>query len=391
MYVDSANKKTENTRLLGELYESLQGRPLVLYGPMVIGTSILGFFNQLGLPITHLCDVEGNEGEIHGIPLISARALKNDMTEATVVVCPPDDEFDCQKSLADMGFSKERILPWKWVSVLLLNHLLLISGSQFQCHIDKYAWAYDLFDDNKSKLTVLDRLCYYLCNTDLKINTRCSQYFEDDYIQISAGEIFADCGGYTGDTVLEFIRRANSAGVGYSNIYSFEPGQKNYLQAVENTAIYPNVTIIPKGLWSSETELEYFENSDSLGSSFMGKAQSLFMGLGQIGLMSVAQPGDPRGTAFTVPVTTLDSFFAGKPDSELPTFIKMDIEGSEKEALIGARDIIRRVKPKLAICAYHKPEDVYSLPQTIMKIRNDYRFALRHYTQGWAETVLYAV
>ena len=72
-------------------------------------------------------------------------------------------------------------------------------------------------------------------------------------------------------------------------------------------------------------------------------------------------------------MTALDMFFQ---EREAPTFIKMDIEGAEKEALIGAEQIIRCHKPKLAICVYHKPEDIYVLPELINSFREDYRFYL---------------
>lgn len=87
----------------------------------------------------------------------------------------------------------------------------------------------------------------------------------------------------------------------------------------------------------------------------------------------------------------LFTFFEEYPDSELPTFIKFDIEGAENEALIGSTDIIRRRKPKLAICAYHKIDDIYKLPRTIIGIRNDYKFALRQHVYGRSEMVLYAI
>lgn len=45
-----------------------------------------------------------------------------------------------------------------------------------------------------------------------------------------------------------------------------------------------------------------------------------------------------------------------------PTFIKMDIEGSEQEALKGCKRILKELKPKLALCVYHKPEDLFEIP-----------------------------
>lgn len=81
-----------------------------------------------------------------------------------------------------------------------------------------------------------------------------------------------------------------------------------------------------------------------------------------------------------------------------PSLINMDIEGAENEAIRGAADVIRRYRPVLAVCAYHRPEDLCVLPQTINSITNDYVFFLRKYPnfQGSLhnsreEIVLYAV
>ena len=92
----------------------------------------------------------------------------------------------------------------------------------------------------------------------------------------------------------------------------------------------------------------------------------------------------------TVPVTSIDSVFLNK--TEYPTFIKMDIEGAEKAALRGAENTIRTYKPKLAICVYHKMEDVYKLPQLICSYRTDYQYVLHHYdANSMCETVMYAI
>ncbi len=76
--------------------------------------------------------------------------------------------------------------------------------------------------------------------------------------------------------------------------------------------------------------------------------------------------------------------------NEKVTFIKMDIEGAEYDALCGARKIIASQKPKLAICVYHKAEDIIEIPRLILDINPDYKFALRHYSLFDTETVLYA-
>ena len=84
----------------------------------------------------------------------------------------------------------------------------------------------------------------------------------------------------------------------------------------------------------------------------------------------------------------MDTFFR---DKEAPTFIKMDIEGAEKEAILGAENIIRIQKPKMAVSIYHKREDIWELPKLLLEMNPEYRFYLRHYSFRDAETVLYAV
>ena len=87
----------------------------------------------------------------------------------------------------------------------------------------------------------------------------------------------------------------------------------------------------------------------------------------------------------------MDLFFADKPQEQWPTIIKMDIEGEEKEALLGAEQIIRTQKPQMIICAYHKPEDIYELLQTILKIRDDYKISFWQIGRSFWDIILYAV
>jgi hypothetical protein len=123
-----------------------------------------------------------------------------------------------------------------------------------------------------------------------------------------------------------------------------------------------NFTLFETGLWSADDTLNF--TSTSAGDSRI----------------------NAEGTAIIQGVS-LDKVLKG----EKATFIKMDIEGSELEALKGAQNTIRMYKPMLAVCVYHKPEDILELPLYIKELVPEYRLYFRHYSMSHCETVLYAV
>ena len=85
-------------------------------------------------------------------------------------------------------------------------------------------------------------------------------------------------------------------------------------------------------------------------------------------------------------VVSLDSCITDKV-----TFIKMDIEGAELNALKGSREIIKKYKPRLAVSVYHKKEDLIEIPLYIKELVPEYKLYIRHYSNAAIETVLYAV
>ena len=82
------------------------------------------------------------------------------------------------------------------------------------------------------------------------------------------------------------------------------------------------------------------------------------------------------------------------PDSvcKSATYIKMDVEGAEYETLLGCKRLIRECKPKLAVSAYHRAGDIFTLPLLIARLNPDYKIYLRHhkYLPSW-ESNLYCV
>ena len=90
---------------------------------------------------------------------------------------------------------------------------------------------------------------------------------------------------------------------------------------------------------------------------------------------------------YVIDVVALDEIVYDKR----PTFIKMDIEGAEQEALRGCERILKEFKTKLAVCVYHKPEDLFEIPIFIKKANLKYQLFLRQYANSRTETVLYAL
>ncbi|BBF44128.1 methyltransferase FkbM [Lachnospiraceae bacterium KM106-2] len=192
------------------------------------------------------------------------------------------------------------------------------------------------------------------------------QYFDLEAMTPACeGEVFVDVGAFDGKTSLEFFGWCNGNGF----VYAFEPDGKNQ-QKLSSNLEQDQVPyeIVPKGAWSEKTTL-YFEEKSN-GTSCITDTVS-------------------ERNVFEIPVTTLDEVF--KNTDRIATFVKMDIEGSELEALKGARGLIEEHRPKLAISIYHKDEDIWELPKLILKYKSDYKFYLRHYSLTSAETVLYAI
>ena len=96
------------------------------------------------------------------------------------------------------------------------------------------------------------------------------------------------------------------------------------------------------------------------------------------------------GTIKNAKIKSVEFVSLDKAIIEPITFIKMDIEGSEMRALKGAKQIITTYKPKLAICIYHKLDDLWRIPQYIHSLVPEYKFYIRHHSILYSDTVLYA-
>jgi len=240
-------------------------------------------------------------------------------------------------------------------------------------YIPRFERAFSLFDDALSKKLVIDKIRYHVFEPKME---PVSAYFDTEMFSQSENEVLVDGGAFDGQTAIEFAQVFNGK---YAHIYCFEPTRSSYEQAVENLRGYARVDVINKGLYSSDTVLQFKD----FGADQWNSTNDYFMGHEWNG------PAMDY-TITEVPVTSLDLFFREKPESEYPTIIKLDIEGSEREALLGMRHVLNTSHPKLIICAYHKPEDYYELAETIHELCPGYRLKLRHYTDNILESIIFA-
>jgi FkbM family methyltransferase len=188
-------------------------------------------------------------------------------------------------------------------------------------------------------------------------------YFPHDVPPWTTPSRFVDCGAYEGDT-LEQIR---ARGFPLAAVAAFEPDAghlpklaatlRELAASAESTPAY----LWPCAVHSRTTQLRF---AAGLGTS-----------------SGVSAQGEE-----IVPAVALDDVLAGFA----PTFIKMDIEGSEYDALLGAREIIRRHRPGLAICVYHRAQHLWQIPLLIHSWDLGYRFWLRIHARSGYELVLYA-
>lgn len=190
-----------------------------------------------------------------------------------------------------------------------------------------------------------------------------SQYF-NEITATHNKDVFVDCGAFCGDTAEEFIHWTKG---NYYKIYAIEPDPKNCtaLKDLIKKNQYPNVEIIPFGVWNEQTTLTF---SSGAGSS-----------------SAVMTEGD-----ICIEVDTIDHILNGNPAS----LLKMDLEGSELMALHGAERTIRQSRPALAICVYHRPEDLITIPQYIKSFdtaNRRYHLFLREHHWDGSELVLYAI
>lgn len=334
---------------------------VVLYGGGSNIIQIIKWLKSENIFPQYIIDIDDKKsGEfIEGAEIINPLQIKNKIKNpeiyftfiTTTYYLIEIEKMKITKMLFDNGLDKQYYL--------LENNILArfsyreIPSSKFYYNREKLLWALDVMADDESKEILIEYIRIFLENDSYRLGQLATEdkywgtidnknsiyeHFED--------EILVNCGSFIGDTIYSYIDN----GYSFSKIYAFE------CDNMRIAALKSNIDLLPKDM---KDKIEII--CELLGDE---KAE-----------------------------TNFDNLFRQKK----VTLINMDIEGAELEVLKGAKNIIKTQEPVLAISAYHKAEDIWTIPEYIKSCSNNYSFYLRKYVSSasdalkCAELILYAI
>ncbi|MFA5840245.1 MAG: FkbM family methyltransferase [Candidatus Margulisiibacteriota bacterium] len=360
--------KSENS-----VRDLLGNKKIILYGAGSGNITFSSFvLNRFGLKPFLVLDKKFKYGDRYlGIPAVSPREYKpteEEKEQAVVVVTVGKNEYykEIFASLAKLQM-KNVILANDVYEYHVPQLPTELASKGFEYYLDRKEQILacpDIFADDLSLEVYTRFLQNHLLRKPIKIPSRSMDelYFPAD-IKLNKGYArFINCGAYNGDSV----KRLNALLGKIEALACFEPDLENYRLLTKYLSSMPDeiaqcILSFPCGVFSNDTQL-HFETGNQVNSTISDKGASFI----QCVMLDHALPG------FN------------------PTFINMNIEGAELDALMGAEQTIRKNKPDLAICVYHSPSHVWEIPLFLKSLQLGYKFYLRNYSSFPTETVLYA-
>lgn len=317
------------------------GLPVVIYGMGNGADKVIDEFNRLGIEIKGVTAsddfVRGQQ--FRGFTVRKLSDFDGDFVIAVAFASCIPDVMNHIYSLCD----KYRVI----VPCVPVFGDEIFNREFVEKHENELNNAYELFEDSSKEIFAgcVDFIFGGELETLKKITTDKNEVFEN-ILEFSDAETYLDLGAYRGDTVEEFLHYCNGK---YSEIIALEPDRRTfrkleaYLENVEKSTAYQYAV--------------YSENTNLIFSNKAGRQSTI------------------SDKGIEIQAVSVDSLCSDKT----LTYIKMDVEGAEKEAIEGAEKSIEMHQPKLNIALYHRSEDIFSIPLQISKINPAYKFHIRRH------------
>lgn len=325
-------------------------KPLLIYGTGNGADKILDELQRLGIPVAGIFASDGfvRNRTFRGFSVMGYTQAK--------------EEFGDFLTLISFGSQREEVIE-NFIKVSKENETYsvdvpvygdnIFNRDFYENHITEINQVRKMLSDEKSK-SVYENIISFKLTGDMNFLFSCETTREEAYkniLNLSGDEIYMDLGAFNGDTVTEFLKNVPS----YRKIYAAEPDIKNFTKLQNNTQHLDHIECLNVCISDNCGEISFSKHGGRNGNA------------------------DKNGN--TVKCMTVDSILG---DNDV-SYIKFDVEGLEKEAIDGAKNAIRRCKPKMLVSCYHRSEDIFAIPLQIMSIRDDYKVFIRHnpYIPAW--------
>jgi FkbM family methyltransferase len=348
---------------------------IVLWGAGRLGKKTLAGLRQLGIEPLAFCDSNHAlwGASIEGIRVLSvsdaAARFGRDATFVITIWGPHDRETMAARELQLRQLGCATVVPfaplyWKHPEVFG-SYYAFTAPHRTAEHAEDIWRAFSLWADDQSRAEFVAQVEWRLQGDFEALSEPVPEeiYFPDDLVALRPEEVFVDCGAYDGDTIRSLLTRGDCR---ECHVIAFEP----------------DPTIFPRLKQYVSTLPPEVRGRIELNAQALGAARAL------VPFDATADEASALGKGSTlVECVTLDDALGGRA----PTYIKMDIEGSELEAIEGGRRVIADTAPVIAACAYHAYDHPWRIPLTIESLSNEFRFFLRpHHLQAW-DLVCYAI
>lgn len=327
-----------------ELWKHLKEtkKPIVLYGMGNGADKIITVLENFDIPY---CDVFASDGFVrekyfHSHKISSYSLLKEKHKDMIVLLCFGSQLPDVIENIKKIANEQELYAP----EVPVIGGGLFTEEYYFN-HKQDFDWVYSRLEDEISKKT-FENVINYKISGKISYLLDCEVSEDEPYetfLKLS-DESFIDLGAYNGDTVLDFIKKCPD----YRRITAVEPDFKTFKKLQKNTEGISDITLL-----------------NACVSDKCGKTTFSMKG----GRNSLISDNGTETDSITVDSLNQDA-----------TFIKMDVEGEEINAIKGAKNTIIKNKPKMLISAYHRTDDFLTIPKTVLSLNPNYKMFMRHFS-----------
>lgn len=330
--------------MIVDLWENLKNetRPIVLYGMGNGADKILNVCESKGITISGVFASDGfvKNKTFRGFKITDYKTAKETFGNMVVLVCFGSGRDDVLQNIKRISKETALFVPDVPVYGNTLFDLNFAKENK-----EKLQTVYNMLCDEQSKRVFENTVLFKISgnpNYLYEIETERNETL--DISGVKKAESFLDLGAYNGDTAVEFLNYSENA----QKIIAVEPDIRSFNKLCKNTENLKEITAVNCAISNSETIIHLADKK--------GRGTSI----GNVGK--------------EVNCTTVDKLLNG----EKIDYIKFDIEGNELNGIKGAKNAIKEHKPTLCIAAYHKSEDLFSIPLAVNEIRCDYNLYMRH-------------